>query len=107
MGVVVSSYNRQIKKVQDLENLLRVTTCGGNGSLERSQAEAITKGFTQVLFRYLEGAGHVPGLDAHVTAKEYELCALDPLFRAKTVLKQLTDSWLLPIGDGPTDKIRV
>jgi len=75
--------------------------------LERREAKAIVDGFETVFCSYLRGTGHVPGLVNHVTAEEYRLHASDPLFRAKITLKQFTDSWLLPIGNSPENRIRV
>jgi hypothetical protein len=46
-------------------------------------------------------------LPDHVTEEEYRLRASDPLFRAKVTLRQLTDSWLLPVGDDLHKKIEV
>ena len=57
---------------------------------------------------YLNGVGHVPGMEnCYVTMEEYDLCASDQLFRAKVALRQLTDSWLLPIGDSLQSKVKV
>jgi hypothetical protein len=43
----------------------------------------------------------------HITAEEHELRVADKLFRARVTLRQLTDSWLLPVGDGSQNKIKV
>ena len=75
--------------------------------MTRSEAEAIVKGFETVFLRYLEGVGHVSRLQGYVTPEEYQLRASDPLFRAKVTLKQLTDSWLLPIGNKPENRIKI
>lgn len=94
--------------VQDLERLFTFTTSGGNGDLTRNHAGAIINGFRTVFFHYLNGIGHVPGtMPDHVSEEEYSLRASDPLFRAKVTLRQLTDSWLLPVGDDPENKIKV
>jgi hypothetical protein len=93
--------------VQDLERLFTFTTSGGNGHLARDQANAIAEGFKQAFFQYLNGIGHVPGTAPdHVTEEEYHLRVSDPLFRAKVTLRQLTDSWLLPV-DAQNNKIKV
>jgi hypothetical protein len=108
LSVTLTSYNRQIVAVQDLERLFMFTTEGGNGVFTRRQAGAIVQGFEKAFFGYLNGTGHVAGTSpVYVTAEEFNLRASDPLIRANLVLRQLTDSWLLPLGDHPTVKIKV
>jgi hypothetical protein len=108
LQITLSSYNRQIMAVQDLEQLFTFTTSDSDGRITHAHANAIAEGFKQVFFRYLNGIGHVPGtLPDHVTEEEYRLRASDPLFRAKVTLRQLTDSWLLPVGDDLHKKIEV
>ena len=108
LAITLSSYNRQIESVGDLERLLVFKSNGGNSRLTREQAEGIVRAFKQVFFEYLNGVGHVPGMeDCYVTKEEYDLRASDRLFRAKVTLRQLTDSWLLPVGDNPQSKVKV
>ena len=79
-----------------------------NGRLSRVEAAAIEFAFKKVFFRYLNGVGHVlAAVPSHVTEEEYRLRASDSLFRAKVTLRQLTDSWLLPVGRDRGDKIKV
>ena len=106
--ITLSSYNNQIVAVEDVERLLTFTHHGGSGNLSRQQADASVDGFQRAFIRYLHGTGHVPGTaPAYVTVEEYNLRASDLLLRARATLRQLTDSWLLPVGDDPEDKIKV
>ena len=108
LGIILSSYNRQIASVRDIEQLFVFVTTGGDGSLSPKQVDAILSRFWEALFGYLNGSGHVLGTaPSFVTEEEYQLCMADQLFRAKTMLQQLTDSWLLPVGNNPGDKIKV
>lgn len=107
LDITLSSYNRQIKNAQDLEQLLDFETTGGS-RLTHVQAEAIINGFKTALYRYLNGTGHVQGTDSKfVTVEEFHLHSQDTLLRAKMTLRQLTDSWLLPVGDKSKSKITV
>ena len=100
MTITLSSYNRRVLTVQDVKNLFTFATVHGNGRLSRVQAEATINGFKTVFFNYLDGQGHVPGTEhGVVTLEEYNLRKSEPLFRARVTLRQLTDSWLLPLGD--------
>lgn len=100
LDITLSSYDHQIKTVRDVEQLFDFNTSGGNSQLTRKQADAIAEGFRQAFFRYLNGVGHVPGLVPHyISAEEHNFHAADGLFRARITLQQLTDSWLLPIGN--------
>ena len=108
LAITLSSYNRQIEAVQDLEQLFTFKTTGGNSHLTRQQADGIVTAFKGVFFRYLNGVGHVQGLvPGLVTAEKHNLRASDRLFRARVTLRQLTDSWLLPVGDDLQSKIKV
>jgi hypothetical protein len=107
LDITLSSYNRQIKSVQDLEQLFIFDVTGGS-CMTRAQVDAIMKSFKAALHHYLNGTGHVQGTGSKfVTAKEFHLRRQDTLFRAKITLRQLTDSWLLPVGDKPENKIIV
>jgi hypothetical protein len=106
MAITLSSYNRQITAVEDLKNLLSFKVFGSCALLTRQQANGILKGFKQESLKYLNGDGHPSGMAPnYVSQEEYNRRASDRLFRAKIVLQCLTDSWLLPVGNG--DKIKV
>ena len=108
LGIILSSYNQQIASVRDIEQPFVFATTGGDSSLSPKQVDAILSGFREALFRYLNGPGHVLGTaPSFVTEEEYQLRVADQLFRAKTMLQQLTDSWLLLVGNDPGDKIKV
>lgn len=108
LDIVFSSYNRQIQAVDDLRQLLVFDSVGGHRDLNRKEAEAIVDGFKLCFSKYLDDAGHVSGMVPHyITEEEYKLHAPDKLFRARTTLCQLTDSWLLPVGGGFENKIKV
>lgn len=108
LAITLSSYNYQVTAVADVERLFDFRSTGGHSHLDRRQVTSIIKGFRQGFFRYLNGVGHVwkavPGL---VSEEEYRLCRSDSLFRAKAALRQLTDSWLLPVGGVVEGKITV
>jgi hypothetical protein len=108
LALTLSAYNRKVNAVSDVEQLFTFKTNGGNGQLRRGQADAIVSAFKQVFFVYLNGVGHVLGTTPdHITTEEYNLRQSDSLFRARIALQQLTDSWLLPVGNGPGSEIKV
>ena len=100
---MLSSYNRQVEAVRDLEQLLVFNTSGGH-SLYRRQVKAVARAFEVCFSKYLNGVGHAPG--GYVTVEERNLHASDSLLRARMTLHHLTDSWLLPIGCDPKNKIK-
>jgi hypothetical protein len=108
LTITLSSYNQQIQDVRDLEQLFTFGTAGGNSHHTRQEVARFIDGFKNALFGYLNGSGHVPGTQGKsVTVEEFNLRASDSLFRAKVMLRQLTDSWLLPMEDKLGYKILV
>ena len=108
LTIVLSLYNQQVEAVDALEWLMVFNTTGGHRHLRRDQVSAIARAFERCFSMYLKGIGHVPdAVSGYVTAEEYELCVHDRLFWARVTLCQLTDSWLLPVGDGSQSKIKV
>jgi hypothetical protein len=108
LEIVLSSYNRQIEAVGDLIQLLAFSSTGGYSHLDRKQAEGIVRAFKECFLKYLSGTGHMPEMvPDYVTEEEFKLHISDKPFRARITLRQLTDSWLLPVGDGSQSKIKV
>ena len=90
-----------------MERLFIFKVIGGNGQLTWKQASSVLDGFKKAFFGYLNRVGHVLGMELHyVTTEEYQLWASDQLFMARVALQQLTDSWLLLVGDDSQSKIK-
>jgi hypothetical protein len=104
----MTSHNRRVKAVKDVRDLIVCMTSGQHHEISGRQAKAVAAGFKKVLFSYLDGIGHVRGLEApYVTQTEYQEHAANPLFRANMILQQMTDSLLLPIGNPDQGQMKV
>lgn len=107
LAITLSSYNRQVQAVEDVEKLFVFWTTGKNDQVNEAQAQTICNAFKTCFFKYLNGVGHVPGsAPTFVTYEEYEQRKGDRLFRAQVALQQFTDSWLLPV-DSNEGRIKV
>ena len=108
LGITLTTYNRRIRAVTDLEALLIFRTVGGNSAFSRQEAGAIAAGFKKAFIRYLHGVGHVNGMEStHVTPHEYHQRRSDPLLCTNITLHHIMSSWLLSIGATKQDKINV
>lgn len=109
LELVVTSYDRKVKEVGNVTQLFKFNTNdSSHDTLTNEQLDAIPGAFKNALFSYMSGVGHVPGTSrGQVELEEFNQRRGDRLFRAQAVLRQLTDSWLLPVGDGPETEITV
>jgi len=95
--MTLTVYNRRVTKLSDLTQNGRMNFYVTASNLDLDPT-LISRGMERCVGLYLEGSGHPPEWlqEGLISDLEDARAKADPLFRAKLLLKALTDSDLMP-----------